>query len=103
MRSLYPVLLELENLAAGMEHPILYLGCKLGNRTYDPNEAGLDDLHRPDLLAKLVLAMPDVVKPEYSKHFSRRMFADIRASESSTKSLSFRISVSMSFISRAQL
>lgn len=84
----------MEDLAADMVYPILYLNCKLGNRTYDPNEAGLDDLHRPDLLARLVLAAPDVVKPEYSKHFSRRMFAEIRASESTTKSLSVRISVS---------
>lgn len=87
--------MELEDLAIDMAYPILYLDCKLGNRTYDSNEAGLDDLHRPDLLAQLVLAAPEVVKPEYSKHFSRRMYAEIRASESTTKSLSFRISVSL--------
>lgn len=72
----------------------MLMDCKLGSRTYHSSEAGLDDIHRPDLLAKLQAASPDTVKPEYATRFTRKMFADIRAAESTTASLSFRIGVS---------
>lgn len=72
----------------------MLLDCKLGSRTYHPSEPGLDDIHRPDLLAKLEAALPDAVQPEYAKHFTKKTFADIRAVKSTSASLSFRISVS---------
>lgn len=73
----------------------MFMDLKLGTRTYVATEEGLDDINRPDLLAKLQAALPNAVKPEYSQKFTRKMFADIRASESSTGALSFRIGVSI--------
>lgn len=88
----------MENLKANMEYPIMFMDLKLGSRTYAGSEDGLDDLNRPDLLAKLQAALPNAVKPEYTEKFTRKMFADIRASESSTGALSFRIGVSINLV-----
>lgn len=75
----------------------MFMDLKLGTRTYVATEEGVDDIHRPDLLAKLQAALPNAVKPEYAQKFTRKMFADIRASESSTGALSFRIGVSIKY------
>lgn len=68
------------------------MDCKLGNRTYNPSEAGLDN-HRPDALTKLQKHLPHLMKPEYYQNFSKKMLADIRGTVSSEQMLHFRIDV----------
>lgn len=84
--------IELQELTYGLNYPIFIMDCKLGNRTYDPSEAGINS-HRPDSLAKLQEHLPHLMKPEYYRNFSKKMLADIRHTVSSGQMLNFRIDV----------
>lgn len=90
--SRFPVKIELEELTYNLDYPLFIMDCKLGNRTYNPLESGLND-HKPQSLKMLQKYLPHLVKPEYSHNFSKKMFADIRTMESSSSSLCFRIDV----------
>lgn len=88
----FPVKMEIEEITYGYNYPTFIMDCKLGNRTYNPFEAGIND-HKPASLKILQEHLPHLMRPEYNQNFSKKLFADIRTTASSSHSLSFRIDV----------
>lgn len=84
--------MEIEEITHGFNYPMYIMDCKLGNRTYNPSEAGIND-HKPASLKLLQEHLPHLMRPEYYHNFSKKLFANIRTMESSSHSLSFRIDV----------